>query len=203
LRVHPHSGPARGTILPDMASAFSHVAVALTVARFTARRRKLPLRFWVLSALCAVLPDADVIGFAFGIRYGDLLGHRGLSHALSFALLTGLVVVTLAFRDERPFSPVWWVLVAHFFTVTASHGVLDAMTDGGLGVAFLSPLDPTRYFFPFRPITVSPIGVGSFFSEWGLRVVINEVLWIGAPCILVWAVLHFRGRMASPKHRES
>ena len=186
-----------------MASAFSHVAVALTVGRLTTGRRKMPLRFWLLSAFCAVLPDADVIGFAFGIRYGDLLGHRGLSHALSFAGVTGLVVVSLAFREERRFSSTWWVLVAHFFAVTASHGVLDAMTDGGLGVAFFSPVDPTRYFFPFRPITVSPIGVGSFFSEWGLRVVINEVLWIGLPCVLVWAILHFRGRVTSPKSGEA
>jgi inner membrane protein len=47
--------------------------------------------------------------------------------------------------------------------VKASHGILDAMTDGGLGVAFFSPFDDTRCFFPFRPIKVSPIGL-SFFS---------------------------------------
>jgi hypothetical protein len=40
----------------------------------------------------------------------------------------------------------------YFFVVTASHGALDAMTDGGLGIAFFAPFDNTRYFFPFRPI---------------------------------------------------
>ena len=38
----------------------------------------------------------------------------------------------------------------YLFLSTASHGVLDALTDGGLGVAFFSPFDQTRYFFPFR-----------------------------------------------------
>ena len=45
----------------------------------------------------------------------------------------------------------------------ASHGVLDALTDGGPGVAFLAPFDDTRYFFPWRPIRVSPLWRG-FFS---------------------------------------
>ena len=30
----------------------------------------------------------------------------------------------------------WWSHVLYFFVVTASHGVLDAMTDGGRGIAF-------------------------------------------------------------------
>ena len=53
------------------------------------------------------------------------------------------------------------------FMATASHGVLDAMTDGGSGVAFLAPFDDTRYFLPWRPIPVSPIGVSRFFSGAG------------------------------------
>ena len=171
-----------------MASVFSHAAVALTLGRLKTRRHKMPPRFWVLSVGCAALPDADVLGFGLGIRYGDLLGHRGLSHALSFAVVVGLVVASLAFRERR-FSPAWWALVGYFSAVTASHGVLDAMTDGGLGVAFFSPFDPTRYFFPFRPIQVSPIGVGSFFSEWGLRVIASELVWVGVPCLLVLTAL--------------
>jgi hypothetical protein len=37
------------------------------------------------------------------------------------------------------------------FLATASHGVLDATTNGGLGVAFFSPFDNRRYFLPWRP----------------------------------------------------
>nr|MBA3240881.1 metal-dependent hydrolase [Acidobacteriota bacterium] len=55
------------------------------------------------------------------------------------------------------------------------------------------PFSGERYFFPFRPVEVSPIGVGSFFSEWGLRVIKSELLWVWAPAALcVLLVLGFR-----------
>jgi inner membrane protein len=57
-----------------------------------------------------------------------------------------------------------FTLFTYLFLATASHGVLDAMTDGGLGVAFFSPFDNRRYFLPWRPIVVSPISIARFFS---------------------------------------
>jgi inner membrane protein len=92
----------------------------------------MPPRFWALAAVCAALPDADAFGFGLGIQYGDPLGHRGLTHSLFFALALGLIVVILFFRNVRFGASSWWTLVAFFFIVTASHGVLDAMTNGGL-----------------------------------------------------------------------
>lgn len=49
---------------------------------------------------CAVLPDIDSIGFALGIPYGSLFGHRGLTHSLLFALITGVTVTGVFFRNE-------------------------------------------------------------------------------------------------------
>lgn len=72
-----------------MASAFSHAFVAIALGKAYSLH-PMPWRFWVLSVLCAVLPDADVIGFALGVKYGDLLGHRGLSHSLSVAFVLGV-----------------------------------------------------------------------------------------------------------------
>jgi inner membrane protein len=37
------------------------------------------------------------------------------------------------------------------------------MTSGGPGVGFLIPFNKNRFFFPFREITVSPIGIKDFF----------------------------------------
>jgi inner membrane protein len=119
-----------------------------------------------------MLPDADVIGFAFGIRYGDLLGHRGLSHSLLCAAVVGVLVGRMLGGRAAT--------CLYFAAVTASHGILDAMTSGGLGIAFFSPFDTGRYFFAWRPILVSPIGAG-FFSARGLRVLGNEVGWIWMP----------------------
>ena len=134
-----------------------------------------------------MLPDADVIGFGFGIRYGDLLGHRGFSHSLLFAALTGIIVGRML-GGRVPG-------MVYFGLVTASHGILDALTDGGLGVAFFSPFDTHRYFFPWRPIEVSPIGPG-FFSARGLRVLGSELQWIWIPSAVLggaaWARRHKR-----------
>ena len=85
-----------------------------------------------------------------------------------------------------------FLLFSYFFVVTASHGALDAMTNGGLGIAFFAPFDNTRYFFPFRPVKVSPIGL-SFFSARGLDVIWSELLWLWVPAtIIAGAVLFYR-----------
>ena len=164
-----------------MASAFSHaiVAGALGAAFY---RRGVPARFWALGAACAILPDADVVGVAFGIPVHHVLGHRGLSHSLTFAAALATVVVALFFRRGAGMSRArLWV---YFFLATASHGALDALTNGGPGIAFLVPFDNRRYFFPVRPIEVSPLGIRPFFSEWGARVVANEMLWIWLPALV-------------------
>jgi hypothetical protein len=57
----------------------------------------------------------------------------------------------------------------------ASHALLDTMTDGGLGCALLWPFDLTRYFAPWRPIPVAPIGV-DFFSVDGAGVALAELV---------------------------
>ena len=67
------------------------------------------------------------------------------------------------------------------------------MTTGGLGVAFFAPFDDTRYFFPWRPIPVSPIGVRRFFGERGLAVLAGELLWVWLPAAAV-AALSWRMR---------
>jgi inner membrane protein len=133
---------------------------------------------------CSVIPDLDVIGFRFGIRYGDFCGHRGFTHSFLFAALLASAVMLVAFRRASPGLgrlSIW----IYFFLATASHGFLDAMTDGGLGVAFFSPFHNHRYFLPLRPIHVSPIGAGRFFTHRGLDVFQSELLWIWLPAALV------------------
>ena len=59
------------------------------------------------------------------------------------------------------------------------------MTNGGLGVAFFSPFDNDRYFLPWRPIRVSPIGITRFLSIRGIVVLKSEMLWIWLPSIFL------------------
>jgi len=160
-----------------MASVLSHPAIPLACTSAFGSR-VIPRRLCVAGVVACVLPDADVIGFWAGVPYGHLFGHRGFSHSLSFALLAGAIAAAFA----RRFHARRDVAFAFVFVCTASHGVLDAMTSGGLGIAFFSPFSNHRYFFPWRVLEVAPLGVAAFFSEWGLRVVASELLWIWVPC---------------------
>jgi inner membrane protein len=169
-----------------MPTILSHAVAALGIGT-AFFGRKAPGHVLALGAVCSMLPDADVIGFRLGVRYGDLLGHRGLSHSLVFAATLAALAMPLARSAE---GPRWGRLWTYLFLATASHGLLDALTDGGLGVAFFAPFDATRYFFPFRPIEVSPIGPG-FFSKQGLMVIASEMLWVWLPSLALaapWAM---------------
>ncbi len=145
-------------------ASLGHVAVGLAAARFADGRMGPPGRLWrpmLLWSALSLLPDADVIGFAFGVKYGDPFGHRGATHSLAFALAGGLVALAVAHRLHRVFAA---CLVS---AVLASHGLFDMLTDGGRGVARLWPLSLHRYFAPWRLIPVAPIGLG-FLSARGL-----------------------------------
>jgi inner membrane protein len=76
-----------------------------------------------------------------------------------------------------------FVSFLYLFLSAASHGVFDAITNGGLGVAFFSPFNTTRYFLPFRPVVVSPISIRRFFSGRGLEVLASEFRWIWLPSV--------------------
>jgi inner membrane protein len=171
-----------------MPTIMTHAAVGLGLAKIVATRPMPPL-YYVLAAGLAMLPDADVLAFAAGIPYEDRFGHRGFFHSLCFAAIAGGVATALTYQN-LPMR--WWLLYLFFFAVTASHGILDTFTNGGLGIALLSPFDDTRYFFPWQPIQVSPIGM-AFFGRWGLYVILSEFLWVWVPLgVIVGGVLIFR-----------
>lgn len=141
-----------------MPTIFAHAVVGWAQVRATAAgaSARVLTKLGVAAAALAMLPDADVVGFGFGVRYGDLLGHRGLTHSLAFAALaSGLAAVAL--RVWREASP--WRCWAALLAGAVSHPLLDMLTNGGLGCALLAPLWDERLFFPVRPIPVSPIGV--------------------------------------------
>jgi inner membrane protein len=138
-----------------MAPVFSHAVAGLGIGACFYRPRT-PKRVWVIGALCSVIPDLDVVGFRYGVHYGNFWGHRGFTHSLVFAALLSSVVLLLGFRRPTPGLsgfPLW----TYFFLVAASHGFLDALTDGGLGVAFFSPFNNQRYFLPWLPSEFLPL----------------------------------------------
>ena len=179
-----------------MASAFTHGLVAAVLVRSWPLKDR-PGRLYGLAVACSILPDADVIAFSLGIPYEHLLGHRGLSHSLLFALLLGILTAQLLRKRDSARRTGLASIACCLFAITASHGVLDAMTNGGLGVAFFAPFDESRYFLPWRPLQVSPVSVAAFLSRWGLEVLISEFLWIWIPCLTLMAILLWIGRIQS------
>jgi inner membrane protein len=146
-----------------------------------------PVAAAVLWSALSLLPDVDVVGFKLGIRYADEWGHRGATHSIAFALAVAAVVGLIA-RALR--LPAWrTTLVAAL--VVASHPLLDTMTDGGLGCALLWPLSNQRFFAPWRPIPVAPIGP-AFLSLRGLRIAVTEV--VAMSPFLIYALWPRRGR---------
>lgn len=99
-----------------MPTILTHSFVPIALGRIITDK-KLPLRFWLLAVFCSVLPDADVIGFSLGVRYGDFLGHRGFFHSVFFALILSAVVALLAFHKSPLFSKKWCLIWLFFFCV--------------------------------------------------------------------------------------
>ena len=165
-----------------MPSAITHAVVG-ACAGVAVSNGTTPKRLWAFSILCAVLPDADVITFLFGIRYEDLFGHRGFFHSIIFALFAALFLVWLFFRKSQTttfLSQGSYYL--YFSTLILLHGVLDAFTNGGEGVAFLAPFSNERIFFDFTPIEVSPVNLLLFFQEHRASLILStELVWVWAP----------------------
>ena len=179
-----------------MPTIFSHAFFGTSIGSAFAPK-ELRARFLILTALCTILPDFDVVSFKFGINYASVLGHRGVTHSIAFALLIGWLIGTFCFRSTELAR---WKVVLYFSAATLSHPLLDMLTNGGLGVALFAPFSNERFFFPWRPVQVSPIGAG-FFSERGVEVALTELLWIWLPGVVIaavlWAFLRRRNRMAT------
>ena len=157
-----------------MPTVFTHAVVPLAIAAAAGRARISP-KLAIASAVFAVLPDADVIGFRFGIEYADAWGHRGATHSLAFAALCSAAACAV-WKQERRLATFAFLTLAMF-----SHGLLDTLTNGGLGAALWWPIDDARIFAPVTPVRVSPIGMG-FFSLRGLATIASELIWIWLPC---------------------
>ena len=182
-----------------MPTILSHPAVPLAIG-LGLGTEVIPKRLLLAGVLGSILPDVDILAFQFGIPYEEVLGHRGFTHSLAFATFVALLGAC-PFRVLRT----GFVKAFTFLLVsTASHGILDAFTDGGRGIAFFWPWSANRYFAPFRPITVSPIGISPFFSEGGIAVLLSELLWVWLPCVLACAALTaYRGRLASSERSKT
>jgi len=170
-----------------MPTPFSHVWAAVALSPLFKNKRNY-FKLLLLGMFCTVIPDADVIAFDFGIPYGHLFGHRGITHSIFFSVLLGLLIVAIFYKGELK-NGQWMPLFLFFFLCTFSHAFFDAMTNGGKGVAMFAPFYNERIFLPFRPIKVAPLSWEGLMTDRGWRVLVSEfkVIWI--PSILMFVML--------------
>jgi inner membrane protein len=186
-----------------MPTIFSHAVFAAVTGK-SFFKKPVSFWFWALTAGCAMIPDADVAFRYFGFKQGALLSHRGFTHSRFFAVLFGTLVAL--FVDKRLRTGLTLPRLAVFFSLaTFSHPVLDMLTNGGSGVALLAPFSDERFFFPWRPVEVSPIGL-RFFGPRGLEVMTSEIIWIWLPALAIFLlskVLFNRKKAPRQKGRKA
>lgn len=175
-----------------MASAFGHIVAAIGLNNLFTLKNPLSKKVWITAIICSVLPDADVISFSLGIPYESMWGHRGISHSLVFALGISILFGILLEKERKKQILAFFV----FLIATLSHSLLDALTTGGLGVAFWAPFNNERYFLPWQFIKVSPIGLSNFISAKGINVLKSEFIAIGIPTIITFILLFLKKKLA-------
>jgi inner membrane protein len=165
-----------------MASILTHAAAgaALSIAFGP---EDPPVCYWPIATAVAVLPDLD--SFLSYFQYDPAFGHRGFFHSPLLGLIISFLLMFLFFRDQTLFSVRWFRYFLLFFLVWTSHGLLDALTNGGRRVAFFSPFSSKRHFLPWTPIQVSPMRMKSFISPRGWSVLKSEFVWIWLPGIVL------------------
>lgn len=167
-----------------MPITFTHAAVPLALG-LGLGSRIIPPRLLACGAACAMLPDLDVLAFHFGIPYASQFGHRGFAHSLLIAFAVALAGASCHRWLQGGFWRCFWFLLA----AIGSHGLLDTLTNGGLGIALLWPWSDQRYFAPFQPIEVAPFGLNELCSERGLTVLKSELAWVWLPAIIIAIII--------------
>jgi inner membrane protein len=183
-----------------MATIMTHGIVGYTLARICVRKPVSPI-YWVMAFIAPMLPDLDVLGMKYyGIPYNDCYGHRGAFHSIAIALVAAVVLLLVykaMVRTEgyRLNKDCFW----GFFLGMTSHGLIDALTNGGLGVAVFWPANCNRYFFPWRPLEVSPLSLERFMEQ-GLFIMKNEFYYVWIPCLVI-LILYFAIQKFSMRNR--
>jgi inner membrane protein len=167
-----------------MPTILSHAAVPLALG-LGLGIRLIPKPLLLAGIVASIIPDLDVLAFRLNIAYSHDLGHRGVTHSVAFALMLALLALVMSqqLRCSR-------AVAFSFVGISAvSHGLLDMITNGGLGIALWWPWSSERLFAAWRVIEVSPLSLSGIFSSRGLAVLQSELLWVWLPAMFIATVL--------------
>jgi len=170
-----------------MSSIISHPAVPLAIG-LGLGSGIISRRLLAAGVVASMAPDLDV----YAEMVTTAIGHRGHTHTLLFAAMCGAGAALIAPVLHATRS----IAFLFVFLATASHPLLDAFTNGGVGIPFFLPFHDARYFMPVTPIEVAPLGVRSFFSMRGVEVLWSELKWVWLPCAALAGALYAVRRWA-------
>ena len=163
-----------------MPSFLTHPAVPLTLG-LALGPKTAPPALIIAGVAASVLPDLDILTYAMGVPLSHEYGHRGFSHSIFFAVFVALLGAYLL----RAYKIPWHVTACFLFISAASHGILDAFTNGGHGIAFFWPWSESRHFSFYRVIEVSPIHTERMLPNRIKTVLLSELLWVWLPLTII------------------
>lgn len=159
-----------------MPTVLTHPAVPMAMG-FVLGRKTAPPALTIAGIAVSILPDLDILTWHLGIPLSHEYGHRGFSHSILFAALAALIGARLL----KGYGIPWTLALGFLFISCISHGVMDAFTNGGHGIAFYWPWSKTRYFAPYRVIQIAPIHLERILSMRIPVVLLSEFLWLWLP----------------------
>lgn len=163
-----------------MPSFLGHAAAGIALGAAFADEET-PRRAWVLGTLCALAPDLDWFTAFLRVHPGNFLAHRGITHSLMGAFVLATAAFLFGFRAEQRRGRIR----AYLLLAALSHGLLDACTSGRIGVAFFYPFSMTRWGCFWQPFRDAPLPFWPGLQIPFLGALLGEVLWIGAPGLLL------------------
>lgn len=178
-----------------MSSAVSHFVMGATIALpFTAvpsvRKAVRPIGLVLSAGLLSAAPDLDTAFFGV-IPYAHFFGHRGFFHSPFFGISVAVTLSFLLLAVLRSFGMKASAGVAAALALAlASHGLLDAMTDAGLGVMLLYPFSEERFFLPWRPFHAPPVKISSL-SIRQVQMMVRSELPIVLACAAIAGTVQF------------
>jgi|JI8StandDraft_1071087.scaffolds.fasta_scaffold49333_3 inner membrane protein len=170
---------------------------------FLWRDKKTKFTVFILIFVASILPDID---FIFDERGSGMFTHRGITHSIFFAGLTGAVFSAFFLSVVKSFGQTL-LLMLLFFLASLSHGAIDALTDATYGVCFFCPFDEERYMSPitlFSSYTsgVSPKGFRKGLnSAWGS--IFPEILWVWIPSAAVFFFSYYLNNKSTATQRQT
>jgi inner membrane protein len=138
-------------------------------------------------------PDLDWFVAFVNVHKNPLFNHRGAAHSLFAALLIAAAVLVFGFPKAHRRGRIWLCLTL----AAVSHGLLDACTSGGVGVALFLPFSHSRWACVWQPIQVAPLPLSAEHTYLFLGSLWDEAFWIGLPILGVLAYARLR-HLAKP-----